>query len=318
MPNNRSPKINVTELRQDRISFELSDTDASMANALRRIMISEVPTLTIDMVTFEENTSCLADEFIAHRLGLLPLRSLGKDMSLWNYNHNCDCGQLMCGNCSVTFSLDCSFDSLAERRINTMELTELRVNVTSRDLESSNPDVVCKHFSNDEEEEVSTDDGITILQLGKGQKIKLTAIARKGIGKEHSKWSPVSTIALKYDPVVKLNDDVINEYEEEKKKGIVVVCPTGVFELDEATKQLHVTNPTNCIFCKECIFLAEDYRKFPEDPLAVNVEHSADRFYFTVETTGALEPQEVVRDGLRKLGEKVKRLKINTMKILQG
>ena len=33
--------------------------------------------------------------------------------------------------------------------------------------------------------------------------------------------------------------------------------------------------------------------------------------------TGALEPQDVVRDGLRQLGEKVKRLKINTMKILQ-
>lgn len=170
MPNNRTPSIRVTEMTQDRMSFELSDTDASMANALRRIMISEVPTLTIDMVTFEENTSCLADEFIAHRLGLLPIRSEGKDMSLWNYNHNCDCGQLMCGNCSVVFSLDCSFDSLADRRIHGLNSTVLRVNVTTRDLESNNPDVICSHFSNHEEEEISTDDGITILQLGKGQK----------------------------------------------------------------------------------------------------------------------------------------------------
>ena len=69
MPNNRTPKIKVTELGEDRICFELTETDISMANALRRIMISEVPTLCIDMVTFSENTSCLADEFIAHRLG---------------------------------------------------------------------------------------------------------------------------------------------------------------------------------------------------------------------------------------------------------
>jgi DNA-directed RNA polymerase II subunit RPB3 len=53
--------------------FELSETDVSMANSLRRIMIAEVPTLCIDMVEFEENSSCLPDEFISHRLGSIYL-----------------------------------------------------------------------------------------------------------------------------------------------------------------------------------------------------------------------------------------------------
>ena len=44
--------------------------------------------------------------------------------------------------------------------------------------------------------------------LGPGQSIKLEAIARKGIGKEHAKWSPVSTVAMKFDPIVKLNEDM--------------------------------------------------------------------------------------------------------------
>ena len=70
MPNNRTPKIKVTDMKQDKISFELSETDISMANTLRRIMIAEVPTLCIDMVSFEENSTCLPDEFIAHRLGI--------------------------------------------------------------------------------------------------------------------------------------------------------------------------------------------------------------------------------------------------------
>ena len=45
----------------------------SLANALRR-SIEEVPTLAIDEVEFFKNDSALYDEFVAHRLGLLPLK----------------------------------------------------------------------------------------------------------------------------------------------------------------------------------------------------------------------------------------------------
>ena len=56
------------------IKFVLSETDTSVANTLRRIMIAEVPTLAIDLVEFHDNSTVLNDEYIAHRLGLMPIR----------------------------------------------------------------------------------------------------------------------------------------------------------------------------------------------------------------------------------------------------
>ena len=63
----RLPDLKIRELREDYCEFVLSNTDVSMANALRRVMLVEVPTIAIDLVEIEQNTTVLNDEFIAHR-----------------------------------------------------------------------------------------------------------------------------------------------------------------------------------------------------------------------------------------------------------
>jgi len=146
----------------------------------------------------------MQDEFIAHRLGLIPLRSL-REMSQWNYNHACDCDDF-CEKCSVKFTIDCDFETMSQARMSDQQILE--VCITSRDLKTNDPDVVPVHFSNDEEMQMSQDEGIVILKLGPGQCLRLEAIAKKGIGKEHSKWSPVCTVALKYDPIIKINEEM--------------------------------------------------------------------------------------------------------------
>lgn len=206
MPYNRTPNVKILEMKEDMIVFELSDTDASMANSLRRIMIAEVPTLCIDLVEFEDNTTVLLDEIIAHRLGLIPLRSTRPGgMAAWNYNHDCHCGDY-CDDCSVKFSLDCDFNKMVQDL--PLHQQGLPITVTSEHLISHNRDVQPVHFSNEEEEQRSRDKGIAIVKLGPGQRIKFEAIAKKGIAKEHAKWNPVSTVALKFDPIVKLNEEM--------------------------------------------------------------------------------------------------------------
>ena len=68
-------KINILNIDETTIKFELLNTDLTVANALRRIIIAEVPTMAIDKVEIEENISPLHNEYIAHRCGLIPFVS---------------------------------------------------------------------------------------------------------------------------------------------------------------------------------------------------------------------------------------------------
>jgi len=96
------PHVKILKVSKYSVEFEIFDTDLSVANSLRRIMISEVPTLTIDLVEIRENTSALHDEFIAHRLGLISLVS--EQVDSFVTSEECAC-ERMCNRCSVNYRL---------------------------------------------------------------------------------------------------------------------------------------------------------------------------------------------------------------------
>jgi hypothetical protein len=85
----------VVQLTPERMEVDLIGVDASIVNAIRRILLAEVPTMAIETVWIEQNTSMLQvarmctalytrvikrnvyvqDEVLAHRLGLVPIRA---------------------------------------------------------------------------------------------------------------------------------------------------------------------------------------------------------------------------------------------------
>jgi DNA-directed RNA polymerase II subunit RPB3 len=170
--NTTRPNIKITNLNRNSISFVVENIDLSIANALRRVIKSDIPTVAIDIVEFEENTTKLENEFIAHRLGLIPIEST--HVNKLNNTKECTCEQY-CLSCSVVFYLDveCTDDTTK--------------NVTSKDLVTTD-----KRFK-------PVDPGILIVKLGKFQRLKIKCIAIKGIAKENTKWDPVCAIQFKYD-----------------------------------------------------------------------------------------------------------------------
>jgi len=68
-------KLGVIDKDSESVTLLVRGTNRALLNALRRAIISEVPIFAIEDVTFYENTSPMWDEYIAHRLGLIPLRA---------------------------------------------------------------------------------------------------------------------------------------------------------------------------------------------------------------------------------------------------
>ena len=73
------PTVRIRELKKDRVNFVLGNVDLAFANSLRRVVMADIPSVAIDMVEIEINTTVLPDEFIAHRLGMVPLISANCD-----------------------------------------------------------------------------------------------------------------------------------------------------------------------------------------------------------------------------------------------
>lgn len=68
-------QIKVHESAPFDSTFSVIGVDASIANAFRRILLAEVPSLCIENVYINNNTSIIQDEVLAQRLGLIPLQA---------------------------------------------------------------------------------------------------------------------------------------------------------------------------------------------------------------------------------------------------
>jgi len=163
------PSLEVINKDNQKMSVKLKGVPLQYANALRRICLNGVPIFAIDTVDIIENSSVLPDEGLAHRLGLIPIKT---DLSRFNEPSKCECqSETGCSNCRVMLVLD-SGDSDETRTVLSNEL-------------SSEDDSV-KPIS----------DKIAIVQLTQGQRIKVECYARLGRGTEHAKWNSANISTL--------------------------------------------------------------------------------------------------------------------------
>lgn len=277
------PDVEITKLSETEIEFYLTGADLSFANGLRRIIISEVATMAIDLVNITSNTSPLFDEFIAHRMGLIPLVST--EVNDYIFHRDCNCSEY-CEKCSVQFYLD-------------IKCVTDQMDVTTQHIKQVNKEngVIPVEFTNE--------DPIVIAKLKKNQELNMHMIAKKGIGREHSKWSPVSACIMQYVPEIEFLQDrfIVDKLSISQKKDFVNSCPNKVYRFDEIRKIIVIENKLNCTFCEECTTILDSFGV--DHTKAIKISQVPNRFLFKVETVGSMKPEQVVVDALNEMKRKL-------------
>ncbi len=259
-------EIEILEKTDDYMRFIVEGVNVPFVNALRRIMLTEVPAMAVDELVILENSSMLNDEILAHRMGFIPLKT---DLDSYNLPEECTCkSEFGCNLCRLTLTLEA-------------EATEKTITVYSRDLKSENLDIT------------PVSDKIPIAKLAPEHKIKLEAYARLGKGKDHAKWQPVSMCTYKYLPQAKIDLERCNACAE-----CVKLCPERV--LIDMEEGIETQNVIECTLCMDCVDAC------PQNPAAIEISWDKEAFVFEIESTGALPVERIMLEALKILDKKIK------------
>ncbi|KAI0645508.1 DNA-directed RNA polymerase [Trametes meyenii] len=275
------PAVRIRELKKNSVNFTLENVDLAFANSFRRVMIADIPTVAIDMVEIETNTTVLPDEFIAHRLGMIPLVSSSCDEAM-RYTRDCTC-EVRCQYCAVELVLNAACHDAGRTMDVTSDMLEVvpttRPGFSGFDVDGDGGEELAKRVENFGHPVGKNDPAvqpILICKIRKGQELKIKCIAKKGLAKEHAKWSPCAAVGFEYDPYNKLRHT------------------TYWFEYDARAEWPMSEN------AKE--------EEPPRDDVLFDYNAKPEKFYMDVETDGSLGPQEVVLKGLQELQTKLANL----------
>ncbi|HJM13016.1 MAG TPA: DNA-directed RNA polymerase subunit D [Candidatus Thalassarchaeaceae archaeon] len=286
-------KIKVLKESEERLKVLLTGTDRSLANALRRSLISDTPKMAIDSVRFQlgtkeqdeeiwETTGPVPDEMVAQRLAMIPIPTKHDKFHFQNECPNCkdlveeDRG---CLECQMIYT--CVVFGSEEGRW-----------VTAGDMK----------FLGEESLEIPDEyKTIPITKLLKGQMIEFYATAIMGRGRDHTKWSPVCGVSFFPRRIGILNN---------KTKAKIL----WGMDLEITAKDFNKDNKLEDVEKVEQLMIdlnhvgdgTEASREFKD---AITIEEIPNEFVLDFETDGSMTPRVALEKASQELAQRFGSLK---------
>ena len=276
--------IEIKSKTDEELVFDIKGVDPTIVNTLRRIMIAEVPTMAIETVIINQNTSIIPDEVLAHRLGLIPILADANDFIEKKPEEDFNEQNSM----KFTLNVKCFTDNNGKIINN---------NIFSKDLIFVPQGQQEQKFYNNKNKKYSiglVHDDILINKLTPGMELDLECYCVKGIGRVHAKWSPVCTAYYRLINKINILEEINGDDAEELKQ----ICPKGVFVINKKGNA-EVGNVRDCTSCRECI-RQEKFKNL------IELGKVADHYEFHIESVGMYKPESIFFRAIDVLKEKIK------------
>lgn len=281
-------------------------------------MIAEIPTLAIEDIWVNNNTSVIQDEVLCHRLGLVPFKG-GKiglhDFMKWYKKPGADQdpfeNSMDYNTVKIELDVQCTRRTDAEPGEKDPRKLFNHANVYASDLKFLPVGQQVEFFSGDQAIQPVHPD-ILIAKLRPGQQIHLMAHMHKGIGADHSKFSPVATASYRLLPLINITKPIVGADADKFQQCF----PEGVIGLEKVTKQDAKANANLKGHEGEMQAVVKDTMKdtvsreclrHPEFVDKVKLGRQRDHFIFQVESSGQWDSDELFLEAVKHLKAKCQR-----------
>ena len=276
--------IEIKSKTKEELVFDITGVDPTLVNTLRRIMIAEIPTMAIETVIINQNTSIIPDEVLAHRLGLIPILADANDFEEKKEDEDFN------EKNSLKFTLNVKCEKNKNGKI-------FNEQIFSGDLKLELLGNQKNKFFNEKNNTYSVglvNDDIYLNKLTPGMEIDLVCYCVKGIGRTHAKWSPVCTAYYKLLNKINILKEINGNDAEELRQ----LCPKGVFVVNKKGNA-EVGNVRECTSCRECI-RQEKFKEY------IELGKIADHYEFHIESVGMYSPESIFFRAIDVLKNKIK------------
>jgi DNA-directed RNA polymerase alpha subunit len=302
--NGKKTQVCVLNSSEHSVKFVVNNIHYGLLNAIRGVLLEEIPCFAFHAMRFECNRTILVHEKILDRLRLIPMDSTLCENLLWTCD--CDCNNQPCEKCSIQYTIDVTNETDDFQHVTTADLVQV---------------------SNVERLPVKPLAKITIVTLAPGQRLAMTAHLQKGIGRDNGKWVCVTKVGMQGVPLITAN--TFASFTSEQQQTIVDACPKKVFGMNKQTKCLEIEDLLACTACDECMIhankfihqntnsqaskrrkvsIANEAEKEEQklvDDIEPYVKLSDDSFIFTIDSDGRLPIRDIIQTMFRTLKQKV-------------
>ncbi|GAA6041901.1 hypothetical protein JCM8097_000212 [Rhodosporidiobolus ruineniae] len=281
-------RVQLNSLSPSALEFDLVGVDASVANAIRRIVIAEVPTVAIENVYVWNNTSIVQDEVLAQRLGLIPLAIDPRKLEMKKTQEEPPTDLN-----TVVFSLVARCERLRDVKKGETDPHKIwsGTEVLSSQMEFSARGGQFELFG--ENLPKPAVDDILIAKMRGGQEIVAELHCNKGVGKDHAKWSPVATASYRLLPHIQ----ILSSIPPALHPKFQACFPAGVIDISRG--RVEVADARRDTVSREVL-------RHPEFEGKVKLGRVRDHFIFNLESAGQYAPQELVPAAVEVLLAKVR------------